>query len=185
MNRKYDIKRNAFTLTEVMIVITISSIVLTMVMTIVINLFAVFRDGTVDYKMVEYGYLIRQKVLRTYGLRQSAWSGLSVNTDAQSLTCTVLSSQGEWPSLTNSGSPTTLSFDSNLHALKIRNSLNADADLTMMGIKVNKVEFESVAFDAEDFTAPGKVVAHILFEKTENGKVYMREETFNIIILFI
>ncbi len=171
-------RKQSFTLVEVMVALSISSIVFAMIFTVVLNLYAISRDGAIDYKMTEYGHLIRQKVLRSYGLRQAFYDDMNVNETSMSFN--VVSSEEDWPDTSPTDKTTTIALNESGDALSVTTALNSDQELTMMGIKVLDVKM------GQRTTSLGvkKNYMRVLFEKMQNDESYVREELIEAPALF-
>ncbi len=172
-------KKQNFTLVEVMIALSISAIVMAMIFTVVLNLYSIARDGAIDYKMTEYGYLIRQKVLRSYGLRQAFYDA-EMNVSETSMSFNVVSSEEDWPDTTPTEKTTTLALNESGDEISVTTALNSDQELSMMGIKVLGVKM------GQRTTSLGvkKTYMRVLFKKTQNDKSYVREELIEAPALF-
>lgn len=177
MDKLNGLKKHRLTLVEVMIAVAVSSIAMAMILTVVLNLYAVFRDGTVDYKMVEYGHLVRQKVLRSYGLRQAFWG--SMEAGDSNLAFNVVASDTEWPEIEEITNKTSLTFNASGKSLSVVSDLNSDTELAMMGIKIRDIKFDKQSADPANELSVNKMIVYVLFEKEENGKLYVREEVIN------
>lgn len=71
-------KKQLFTLVEVLIASAISVTFLGMVIAVVIQVYDTSRDNLIDVQLNEYSRIISEKITRTYGLRQAIASDVSV-----------------------------------------------------------------------------------------------------------
>lgn len=168
-------KKRNLTLVEILIASFISTIFMGMVIAVIVQIYDVSKDNLVDAQLNDYSRIVKEKLLRTYGLRNADVDSVEINGDQ--LTYQTYNFDTEFPD-----------FDNLPVVKRVMNVRNGELLLTgddlagdLKAFDYEDIEFVSATLDLDqrdpaDFKSVNKLTIRLLFRVTRGSKSYMREE---------